>query len=162
MTLKIREATVADAEILLQLVKELAHYEKKDPKFVNITLEKIIQDGFGPSRYFYSLLAENQTGFVGYAIYYFTYSSTMGTPLMYLQDIFVRDPFKRQGIGRQFYVELSRIALEKQCNLIEWHVFNWNEPAIAFYESVGGEFNRQLIKVRLPHRAMQNLVPIST
>jgi GNAT superfamily N-acetyltransferase len=150
MTLKIREATVADAEILLQLVKELAHYEKKDPKFVNITLD------------FYSLLAENQTGFVGYAIYYFTYSSTMGTPLMYLQDIFVRDPFKRQGIGRQFYVELSRIALEKQCNLIEWHVFNWNEPAIAFYESVGGEFNRQLIKVRLPHRAMQNLVPIST
>jgi GNAT superfamily N-acetyltransferase len=135
----IREAKQKDVEVLLDLVKKLAEYEKLLPD-VKASPELFRQNGFGDVAYFNALLVENQNEsgprFLGFALYFFTFSTFLGKPTLYLEDLFVLPEFRGGGIGKALLKTLVQIALEKECGRMEWSVLNWNESAIKFYMDI--------------------------
>ena len=135
----IRKTRREDVDDLLHLVKKLAEYEKLLPE-VTATPELFRRNGFEDSPYYESLLVENQDGsgpsFLGFALYFFTFSTFLGKPTLYLEDLFVLPEYRGFGIGKALLRRLARIALEKECGRMEWSVLNWNEPAIKFYKDI--------------------------
>jgi GNAT superfamily N-acetyltransferase len=83
------------------------------------------------------LLAEVESEVAGFALFFHNYSTFLGRPGIYLEDLFVRPAYRRQGIGKAFFHRLARIAVERGCGRFEWSVLNWNEPALKFYKSLG-------------------------
>ncbi len=138
----IREATQNDISTLLQLIKHLAVYEKLADKAI-ATEEMFLRYGFGERRYFQALLSEEKNGgkksAVGFALFFFTFSTFAGRPTLYLEDLFVLPEFRGCGIGKALFMELVRIAGEKECGRMEWSVLNWNESAIHFYTALGAQ-----------------------
>ncbi len=132
----IRETCSGDVPVLLQLVKKLAEYEKllSDVSASETLFEK---NGFGQEPYFHSLLVENkeETGsrYLGFALYFFTFSTFLGKPTLYLEDLFVLPEYRGRGIGKSLLKTLARVAMERDCGRMEWSVLNWNKPAIDFY-----------------------------
>lgn len=137
---RIRQAGPQDAEILLSLIKQLAEYEKLSGQ-ISASAEMIRKFGFGGNKYFYALLVENlenqSTPIIGFALYFFTFSTFLARPTLYLEDLFVLPAFRGRGIGKALLVELAGIAKENECGRMEWAVLDWNEPAIRFYKELG-------------------------
>jgi len=133
------EATKNDVPTLLWLIKHLAVYEKLADKAV-ATEEMFLKYGFGEPCYFRALLSEvdkeGEKSAVGFALYFFTFSTFVGRPTLYLEDLFVLPEYRGCGIGKALFMELVRIASEKECGRMEWSVLNWNESAIKFYEAL--------------------------
>lgn len=136
--LRIEHATVADVPLLLTFIRALADYEKL-PDCVSATEERLQASLFGPNPTAYALLAYYNQQAVGYAIYFFTYSSFIALPGLYLEDLFVLPESRGEGVGRKLLASLARLALERGCARMEWAVLNWNEPAIGFYTRLGAE-----------------------
>jgi GNAT superfamily N-acetyltransferase len=133
----IRPATRDDADTILFFISQLAEYEKLT-HMVNATKEFIIEYGFGERPYFEALLAEKEDGTpLGLALYFFTFSTFLAKPTLYLEDLFVLPEYRDNGIGKQFFRELVTIARERNCGRVEWSVLDWNEPSIQFYKSLG-------------------------
>jgi GNAT superfamily N-acetyltransferase len=134
---KIRNAVEADVPLLLQMIRELAAYEKLEKDV--ITDEALFaQNMFGYYPYAAALIAEDEEGNpLGMALYYFTFSTFLGRPSLYIEDLFVRTGARRNGVGRRFIRELSRIARDRGCGRMQWSILDWNEGAIKFYESFG-------------------------
>lgn len=153
----IRKATINDIPAIFELMKKLALHEKKKPEDIKLSEDKIKQHGFGEKPYFSIIVAEINQNIVGYALYFFTYAATAGAPILYLEDLYVIDEHRNQGIGTQLLSELNTIASNNNCCRMEWHVFNWNEPAIQFYKSLGTELKVDLIQVRFGKEAAKNL-----
>jgi GNAT superfamily N-acetyltransferase len=128
----IRPATEADVAAILGFVRELAEYEKLAHAAV-ATEDMIARGLFGPRPYAEALIAELDGTPVGFALYFHTFSTFVGKPGLYLEDIFVRPAHRRQGIGLGLLRELAKIALRRDCGRLEWAVLDWNEPAIRFY-----------------------------
>lgn len=139
---KIRAATEDDILHLFSLVKKLAEYERLSDE-VTATSELYRKHGFGEESRFEALLVENihedEPPYMGFALYFFTYSTFTGKPTLYLEDVFVLPQYRGQGIGKALLSELAGIALKKECGRMEWSVLNWNEPAIRFYKSLGAK-----------------------
>jgi GNAT superfamily N-acetyltransferase len=114
----------------------LAEYERLI-EHVTTTQDDLRRTLFGPTRYAEVLLAEADDEVAGFALFFHNYSTFVGKPGIYLEDLFVRPKFRRHGIGRGFFRELARLAIERNCGRLEWAVLNWNEPAIAFYRKLG-------------------------
>jgi len=128
----IRPATEADAATILGFVRELAAYEKLEHEAV--ASEDMLARGlFGPRPYAEALIAEADGAPAGFALFFHTFSTFVGKPGLYLEDIYVRPTHRRHGIGRALLRELARIALARDCGRLEWAVLDWNEPAIRFY-----------------------------
>jgi GNAT superfamily N-acetyltransferase len=157
MTLTIRAATTSDTKALLELVHKLATYEKKKPAEIALTAEKIMIHGFNTQPYFHILVAEANQELVGYALYFFTYAASAGAPILYLEDLFVMDEHRKQGIGTQILSELAKIAKNNNCCRMEWHAFTWNNSVINFYKSLGAMLKTDLVQVRLEKEAMTKL-----
>ncbi len=121
---------------VLELVKGLAEYEKLLPQ-VTATIELYLKNGFGDNRYFHALLVENRDRYVGFALYFFTFSTFIGKPTLYLEDLFVLPEYRGHGIGKALLRKLANIALLRDCGRMEWSVLDWNEPAIRFYKKLG-------------------------
>ena len=155
--MQIRPANLQDKETILSFVRELAVYEKKSLEDVNLTLEKIERDGFGPSPFFLTFIAEFNGQPVGYAFYYLAYSAWAGGPVLYVEDLFVKKNFRQQGIGLALLSELAKFAEAKQCCRMEGCVFDWNEKAITFYQSLGALLKKDLIGCRLSGAALIDL-----
>jgi GNAT superfamily N-acetyltransferase len=136
--LLIRPATVADAPILLKLIRELAEYERQ-PNVVVINEETLIKDGFESQPKFRALIAEWEEQAIGYALFFGFYSSWKG-PGIFLEDLFVREAFRCRGVGRALLSEVARVARQEGSVGIRWEVLDWNEPAIKFYKSLGAGF----------------------
>src|SRR6476661_2795759 len=136
--LLIRAATVNDVPLLLRFFRELAEYERQ-PGAVVITEEALIRDGFGSQPKFRGLIAEWEGQAIGYALFFGFYSSWKGSGI-FLEDLFVREAFRGRGIGRALLSEVARIARQEGSFGIRWEVLGWNELAIKFYKSLGGEF----------------------
>jgi GNAT superfamily N-acetyltransferase len=141
---------------VLQLVRELAAYERA-PESVVATEEDYLRDGFGPTPSFRVLMAEWDGAPVGFAFYFFAYSTWRGRPVLYLEDLFVRPEHRKKGIGLALMRRLARIAVDRGCARFVWEVLDWNEPAIQFYESLGAEVLRSWLNVRIEGSALERL-----
>jgi GNAT superfamily N-acetyltransferase len=153
--LLIRPATVSDVPLLLRFFRELAEYERQSDAVV-IKEEALIKDGFGSQPKFRSLIAEWEGEAIGYALFFGLYSSWKGSGI-FLEDLFVRETFRGRGIGRALLSQLARIARQEGSFGIRWEVLGWNESAIKFYKSLGGEFFDEWRQVFLEADALNRL-----
>jgi GNAT superfamily N-acetyltransferase len=133
---EIREATPADVPIILQLIRELAEYERA-PNDAVATEEGLREVLFGSERSAHVLIAREGDEPVGFAVYFFNFSTWLGRPGLYLEDLFVRPEKRGKGYGRALLVELAKIAAARRCGRMEWAVLDWNQPAIDFYKKLG-------------------------
>jgi GNAT superfamily N-acetyltransferase len=135
-SLSIRPATVADVPVILELIRELATYERA-PNEVTATEEQLVDVLFGPRPAAEVLLAFEEETPVGFAVFFHNFSTWLGRPGLYLEDLFVRPQQRGKGYGRALLVHLAKIAHERGCGRMEWAVLDWNEPAIQFYKKLG-------------------------
>jgi GNAT superfamily N-acetyltransferase len=156
MATTIRPATRADVGSILTFVRALASYER-EPDAVIATEEDLIRDGFGENPYFFCLIADKDGVPAGFALYFFDYSTWLGRPGLYLEDIFVHPKFRGLGIGKALLQRVAAIAVEKGCMRLKWQVLDWNTPAIDFYSAMGAEFMDEWRNVRVSGQALRRL-----
>ncbi len=132
----IRPATAADVPIILELIRALATYERA-PDAVTATEEHLTDVLFGKKPAAEVLLAFESDVPVGFAVFFFNFSTWLGRPGLYLEDLFVRPEKRGHGYGRALLVYLAKIACDRGCGRMEWAVLDWNEPAIEFYRKLG-------------------------
>jgi GNAT superfamily N-acetyltransferase len=132
----IRAAQEIDVPVILQLIRELAEYERLLHE-VTATEAGLRQRLFGARPYAEALVAEVDESAAGFALFFHNFSTFLGKPGVYLEDIFVRPEYRGRGIGTAFFRQLAQLALERDCGRLEWAVLNWNEPALKFYRSLG-------------------------
>ena len=135
----IRRAVKDDCGKLLELIQELATYEKA-PDEVSVTLDHFTESGFGEQPVWWSFVAEVDEKIVGFALYYIRYSTWKGQA-MYLEDILITNEMRGKGIGKLLFDRLIEEAREKKFNRIIWQVLDWNEPAINFYKKYKADFD---------------------
>ncbi len=136
--LAIRRATLADVGAILNLIRDLATYERA-PDEVTATEEQLVDVLFGKKPAAEVLLAFEDEEPVGFAVYFYNFSTWLGRAGLYLEDLFVRPEHRGQGYGRALLVELAKIARDRGCGRMEWAVLDWNEPAIEFYRKLGAK-----------------------
>lgn len=136
--LSIVPATRNDLSLILALIKELAEYERLAHEVV-ATEEVLSETLFGERPYAEVVLAYYDDEPVGYALYFHSYSTFLGRPGLYLEDLFVRPALRGKGIGKALLAFVARVASERTCGRLEWSVLNWNEPAVGFYKSLGAK-----------------------
>jgi GNAT superfamily N-acetyltransferase len=141
MDIKIRRAVKEDCPRLLELIKELALYEKA-PDEVTVTLEHFTESGFGKDPVWWTFVAEVDGVVQGFALYYIRYSTWKGQA-MYLEDILVTESMRGHKIGTLLFERLIEEAREKKFNRIIWQVLDWNEPAINFYKRYNANFDKE-------------------
>ncbi|MGA3070184.1 MAG: GNAT family N-acetyltransferase [Terracidiphilus sp.] len=159
MATTIRPATAADAGQILAFIRALAAYERA-PHATTATEADLLRDGFGPNPFFFCLIAEHDDQPAGFALYFFNYSTWVGRPGLYLEDIFVQPEFRGLGIGKALLKQVAVIAVEKNCPRLQWEVLDWNTPAIDFYRAMGAEFLDEWRNVRLSGEALERLAGI--
>jgi GNAT superfamily N-acetyltransferase len=154
--LHIRPAEAADVRVILRLIRSLADYER-EPQAVTATEADLLRDGFGERPLFHVVLAEWKGAPVGFAFYFFNYSTWQGKPGLYLEDLFVEPGYRGYGIGKALLVHLAQIAVTRGCGRFQWQVLDWNEPAIRFYEKMGAAVLREWLTVRVADEALARL-----
>lgn len=137
-SLRIEPATESDVPIILSLIKALAEYERL-AEMVVATEESVRESLFGRSRAAEAVIARIGTEPAGFAVWFYSYSTFLSRPGLYLEDLFVMPEWRGQGIGRELLAHLARIAEARRCGRMEWSVLNWNAPAIGFYQSLGAQ-----------------------
>jgi GNAT superfamily N-acetyltransferase len=146
--LSIRPATPQDARLILDFIHDLAEYER-EPEQAVATEADLLRDGFGASPKFKCVIAEWDRQPAGFAFYFYNYSTWQGRPGLYLEDLFVRPPFRGKGIGKAILVYLAQVAVSENCGRFQWQVLDWNQPAIDFYESLGARKLSEWITMRI-------------
>ena len=132
----IRDADVADIPIIMQLIRDLATYERA-PNDVIATEQDLREVLFGAEPAAKVVIAFEDTAPVGFAVYFFNFSTWLGRPGLYLEDLFVKPEMRGRGYGRALLVHLAKIARDHKCGRMEWAVLTWNDPAIQFYKKLG-------------------------
>jgi GNAT superfamily N-acetyltransferase len=143
MDTMIRRAVAEDCPRLLELINELAVYEKA-PEEVTVTLAHFTESGFGPNPVWWAFVAEADGEIKGFALYYIRYSTWKGQR-MYLEDILVTESFRGKGLGKLLFDRLIEEAKEKNFSGIVWQVLEWNEPAINFYKKYDATFDPEWV-----------------
>lgn len=151
----VRLADEADLRLVFELVKELASYENLLTE-LNAT-EESLRDAIFVRKIVEVIIAEYEGTPAGYAMYYYNFSSFIGKPGIFLEDIYVKPEFRGKGIGRAFLVYLSRLAQNSRCWGLEWACLNWNKPSIDFYESIGAQHREEWRVYRLKGNALNRL-----
>lgn len=153
MEIVIRKGVKNDLSQVLQLVKELAAYEKA-PLEVTVTVEDMERDGFGNNPIFHFFVAEREGKIMGTSLYYIKYSTWKGK-CVFLEDIIVNEPFRKLGIGKKLFDEVVKVAKEMHVERLEWQVLEWNEPAIKFYEKLNSHFDNEWVNCKLTGEQIQ-------
>jgi GNAT superfamily N-acetyltransferase len=152
----IRSATERDVPVILDLIKQLAEYERLSDKV--IATEQSIRDTlFGERPAAEVLLASLDGETVGFAVFFTNYSTFLAKPGLYLEDLFVKPHARGKGIGKALLARLAKIAIERDCGRVEWSVLNWNEPSIRFYEALGAVALRDWTTYRLTGESLAKL-----
>jgi len=154
--MNIRTGKKEDLPQVLELIKELALYEKAPQEVIN-TVAAMEKDGFGTHPVFGFFVAENEKGIVGLSLYYWRYSTWKGKRL-YLEDIIVTESERGTGIGKKLFERTMQKALEENCTGMMWQVLDWNEPAINFYKKYGARMDNEWINCSLEASQIQNLL----
>jgi len=153
--LLIREAVPADIPEMLVFIRELAEYER-NPEAAIATAEDLLRDGFGPRPLFQCLIAEWEGKPAAMALYFPFYSTWRGNAGIHLEDLFVRPQFRRKGIAHALFARLAQITLERG-DRFQWHVLDWNQLAIDFYESMGAHMLSEWRIMRIDGEALKAL-----
>jgi GNAT superfamily N-acetyltransferase len=154
--LVIRRGRERDVPTLLGLIRGLAEYERLLHQ-VEATPARIRRHGFGPRPYFETLICRRGGQPVGFALYFFTYSTFLGRPSLYLEDLFVLPDERGNGAGKALLRSLAKIAVGRGCGRMEWTVLDWNRPAIRFYERLGAGLRKEWILTRLTGAPLRRL-----
>jgi GNAT superfamily N-acetyltransferase len=154
--LNIRKASAQDIPLILEFIRELAEFERSPEKVV-ATPENLWRDGFSGEPKFHVLIAEWDGKAAGFALYFYNYSTWLGQPGLYLEDLFVRPAYRGRGIGRAMLVHLAKIAVEEGCARYQWQVLDWNIPAIKFYEALGAKVLKEWLTMRVSGEELRTL-----
>jgi len=141
MTYTIRKAIKTDMPQVLALIKELAAFER-EPDAVEVTLEELEEEGFGQEPFFICFVAEMQEEIVGIALVYYRFSTWKGRSI-HLEDLIVKESFRKYGIGKALYSQVLKFAREQGIRRVEWVVLKWNTNAIEFYEKTGAQILKE-------------------
>ena len=153
----IRDAVPADAELILGFVIELARYEKAEHE-VKASVEDIRKSIFGADSTTSALVCSIDGIAVGFAVYFYNYSTWLGKNGLYLEDLYVSPQHRKAGAGKALLKHLAEIALANNCGRFEWSVLDWNEPAITFYERKGANVMRDWDVVQLDEQGILNFI----
>ncbi len=156
----VRKAKRSDSASILNLIKELALFEK-EPESVQLTVTDIEHHGFGDQPKFECLVAEVEQQVVGMALYYPRFSTWKG-PTFHLEDLIVSEQFKGKGVGTQLYSAFIQQSYEVGVERIEWNVLDWNTPAVKFYEKSGAQVLTDWRTVQMHRPAMKNYLNTTT
>lgn len=154
MEVEIRKGNIDDLPQVHALIVELAEFERA-PLEVTNTLEDMERDGFGENPIYKIFVAESAEGIVGVALYYIAYSTWKGRTI-YLEDLVVTERMRRIGIGKKLFKAVAQDAKELGAKRFRWQVLEWNEPAIAFYKSIGAELDAEWINCTLTEQQIQD------
>jgi GNAT superfamily N-acetyltransferase len=171
----IRPATPADIPVILHFIRSLALYER-EPDAVEATEADLLRDGFGAHPRFECLIAEEsredrdrqpgdareQPQPVGFALYFYNYSTWRGRAGVHLEDLFVVPEFRGRGIGKELLARVAARAVEQGFDRLRWDVLEWNQPAIDFYRSIGGRFLSEWQIMRLAGEALESMASRTT
>ena len=150
---KIRPARLPD---LLKLIRELARFERLEDE-VEATVASLRKSFFGRPPAAGALVAERRGELIGYAIYFFTFSSFVGRPGIWLEDLYVRPQFRRRGLGRRLIEAIARIGVKRNCGRYEWTALNWNRTALGFYRTLGARVMDEWVLLRLDASGLRRL-----
>ena len=153
----IRAATEADVPAVVQLVEELAAYERAPAGTVRLTPDLLREAVFGAAPTAYVHVAEEGGEVVGFALWFVSFSTWVGRPGVYLEDLFVRPERRGAGHGKALLQSLARVAVDRGYGRVEWAVLDWNTPAIAFYRSLGAVAMDEWTVHRLDEAALREL-----
>ncbi len=152
---KLRNAEEKDIPVIYELIKELAVYEKMEDKLT--ATEEILKESLFSKKAAEIAIAEYNGLPAGYAMYFYNFSSFIGKPGLYLEDIYVRPQYRGRGYGKSILSYLAELAVKKDCWGMEWTCLDWNEPSIRFYESIGAAHHEGWRIYRLKGEALVNL-----
>jgi len=155
--LQIASATESDVPLLLRFIRDLAVYEKLSHQ-VTATEDGLRRTLFGARPYAEALIARQDGAPVGFALFFHNYSTFLGKPGLYLEDLFVEPAHRGQGVGKALLRRLAALTLERDCGRLEWAVLDWNAPAIAFYRALGATPMHDWTVFRLEEEALRSLV----
>jgi GNAT superfamily N-acetyltransferase len=148
MAATIQAVAPEDIPSLLELIRELARFEKLEHQLA-ATVESLRESIFGPKAVASALLAREAGELAGYAIYFFTFSSFVGRRGLWLEDVYVRPQLRRRGIGRKLIEAVARVAAEQNCERFEWTALNWNQNALDFYRKLGAQVMDEWVLLRV-------------
>ena len=148
MNLKIRKAKKSDSKGIINLIVELAIFEKLVPPDKNAQT-RLIKHAFSSKPLFEILVALDDKTPIGYAFYFFTYSTFLAKQTMFLEDIFVSERYRSKGVGKILFDELINIAKKKKCGRLDFTVLNWNKKAMKFYNRLGAKAMKEWVYYRL-------------
>jgi GNAT superfamily N-acetyltransferase len=154
--LVIRKAGTEDVGTILKLIRGLAEYEHA-PDAAEASTEDLLRDGFGSDPKFHCVLADWEGETVGFALYFYNYSTWKGRPGIFLEDLFVWPEFRGKGIGKALLLHLAKIAVAEKCGRYEWLVLDWNTPSIEFYEGLGAKRMKEWLPMRVEGAALLEL-----
>lgn len=154
--MNIRKGNPEDMQSVLELIQELAVFEK-EPDAVLVTVDDLIRDGFGPVPLFYVFVAEVESEIVGIALYYYRYSTWKGKTI-HLEDLVVKDKMRGTGLGYALYSEIMKQGKKDKVRRIEWNVLDWNTPAIEFYEKSGAKVLQEWCVAQMDEAGINHFV----
>jgi GNAT superfamily N-acetyltransferase len=152
----IRAARPEDVPVIHQLVRELAEYEKL-AHIVTADETSLRAHLFSEPRYAEAVLVYEEAGCAGFALFFHSYSTFLGRPGLYLEDLFVRPAFRGRGYGKALMVYLAKLAVERGCGRFEWSVLDWNQPSIDFYRTLGAQPMSEWLIQRMTGPALEQL-----
>lgn len=151
----IRKATESDAETIYNLIYQLAVYEKLEHEVV--TSPEELRKQIFDNKFAKVLIGEENGKPVGFALYFYNFSTFLGKPGIYLEDLFVEPDYRGKGYGKKLLIELTKIAKAENCGRMEWSVLNWNTPSIEFYKSLGAKPQDEWTVYRLTEDIIEKL-----
>jgi len=156
LSVGIRPANADDVPAIASLIRALSRFEKLESE-VTMTEADLHATLFGPRPYAETVLAEEDGSAVGFALFFHNYSTFLGRPGLYLEDLYVLESHRGKGIGKELLAHLAKIAVERHCGRMEWAVLDWNVDAIGFYERLGARPNSDWTVYRLTGEALSRL-----
>ena len=156
MAATINPITPPEIPVLLELIRELARFERLEHE-MEATTESLHESLFGPRAVAGALLAHEGGLVAGYAIYFFSFSSFLGRRGVWLDDVYVRPQFRRRGVGRRLVAAVARIGAEHNCGRFEWTALNWNRSALDVYQKMGARVMSEWVLLRLNTEGIQKL-----
>jgi GNAT superfamily N-acetyltransferase len=155
-TIQIRPGTARDVPTILAFIRGLAEYEQL-AHTLNATPARLRQHGFRRCPYFQTLICWRDGTPIGFALYFFMYSTFLARPTLYIEDLYVLPEERGKGAGKALLGELARVAMRRGCGRMEWIVLDWNTPAIRFYKRMGAKLHKEWVLTRLTSAPLRRL-----